>query len=769
MNKFDLDALMKRYEAIGGADGVIKPRTDDERSGFTRLFLNNDGASKYDATADGTASDIIYKHMSIEFETKADHDDDGNEIMKIQGWASTIDKDLEDEIILPSAFESSLADFLDKGIMLFMHDWWSLPVGKWLKADIVPDKGLYVEGVLLPTTAGKDIQVLVEHKAIKNLSVGFRVRQDEYDYDKEERTITDLELLEISLLVIPANPTAIFEQAKQYGLKSLIDKRFLNRTTKKEKTTMAIGDAQLKKLEKLSADYDDAQGTVEARFKSLTKTQTELATLVKANDDKRKEVDKGLLSASEFKTYIDKRKDEFTKLVTDLADIETAVKEKKVVQYAVKDWRGLMKNFSFLKDEAGIALPPIHQKAYKLLNLPVDYDKTESGWLVKAVRNLNDVCLIVDAFYRDVKSSNYRGMHTLDCFQTMADVIEKHFDNELGASMKALATGNVASGAEWIPSLMSGELEILFRLRPSLVNFIRPAWQMPSATAKWPIMTGAAIAYLADEAATDNPTVLRKATLASSNILFDTRTFAGAIPTSRQMIEDTIVDLVPTIREELVIALNEAEEDAMVNGDNSSSHFDTGLNLTSGNDDARVAYLGLRKIARTDSNTFDTQSVVAGVGDATAAFVALDIRYNRQLLGVLGIDPSSVLHVTSINAYYKALTFSEVTKANEFGFPSTWLTGRLPALDGAEIYISSKMRSDLNAVGIFDNSVTDFTSWLTLHKTSFMPGERRGIMLEFKYDPEVQQSLFIATMRRDFKKIRPATQKPVAEGFNIVS
>jgi hypothetical protein len=288
---------------------------------------------------------------------------------------------------------------------------------------------------------------------------------------------------------------------------------------------------------------------------------------------------------------------------------------------------------------------------------------------------------------------------------------------------------------------------------------------MPSATARFPIMTGAAVAYLADEATTNSPKVLTKTELATSNVLFSTRCFAAAIPTSRQLIEDTIIDLISTLREELVTALMDAEEAAVVNGDNSATHMDTGLSLVTGDDDVHVAYQGLRKIARGLSNTWDSQST--SLGDKATTFTAPDVRYNRQLLGVLGIDPSQCLHVASIAGYYQALSFSQVTKANEFGAASTWLTGKLPALDGVEIYISSKMRDDLNASGIYDGSTTGHTSWLTLHRNSFMPGERRGVNLEFKYDPEVQQSLFIATMRRDFKNIRPSSQLPIAEGYNI--
>lgn len=764
----DLEQLVERFNGLGGMPWLNQPKTTkDALSRYSQLFLNDAGRSCHHKD-DADQGQIVYKACPIQLETKTA--DDGATEFVIRGWASTSDKDLDDDIILPTAFQSSLAKFMAQGRMLFMHDWWALPVGKWDSAEI-RDRGLWMErGIIAPTTMGLDLQILIGMKAINTLSVGFRVLKDEFNYDTGVRTITDLELLEVSIVNIPANPNAVFDMAKTKNLKSLIPNRSGNGSQKGKGNTM--DPELLKVITAMSERYDVSAGPVADRLTKMSTTVDNINRIlmaVKAQADKALDP-KDAATKADLLQFMDNTKTDITGLVADMKALQAAKKEDGIEKMIVTDWRAMLSKGIFMRDVNGKALSAAHQKAFRILNLPVDYDKSEHGPIIKAARNLNDVTMIQDAFFRKTGKApgggQYQGMHTLESFQKLAEVMEI-LDAELGASMKAMYTGGAGLGLEWIPTIFSGEFDTLYRLRPTLVNYLRPAWQMPSATAKWPILSGAATAYLADEAATNNPAVLLKSNLTTAVVTFVARTLATAIPVSRQLLEDSIVDVAMVIREELAIALAEAEENADINGDNTATHFDTGTALTSADADVMCAWKGLRKLAVGLSNTWDSQSATAGIGDGTTAFAAQDVRYNRQKLGILGLNPSECLHITSIGAYYKALAFTQVTKANEFGYQSTWLSGVLPALDGVEIYISGHMREDLNASGIYDNSTKTHTGWLTIHRRSFMPGEKRGVNLEFEYNAEVQQWLFISTMRRDFQNMRPSTQLPVAYAYNI--
>ena len=765
-----LQNLSQRFDTLGGLPFIETPKVDvDHISNYTKLFMNDDGKSIHnEGKTDDQCGEIVYKVCRFNPEFKVEKDDSGKDKFYIKGWASTKDLDRDDEIIEPEAFRDSLNTFLSgAGRMLFMHDWWSLPVGKWISGE-VRENGLWMEqGLISDTALGKDLQTLIQDGAINTLSVGFRIIEVIYNKETGVRTIKKLELLEISIVNIPANPNAIFDMAKSKNLKSLLPPNRSQEGPQKRKGIKMI-DPELKKLiddvscwKSQQNAADDRMGALEKNLSSFNKTIKEIQEKAAAMNDPNQTV-----NLSDYVTFCGKTASDVTTLTEEIKAIKLANEAKDVTKYIVKDWRSLLNKGIHLRDDNGQALSPAHQKAYRVLNMPVDYDKSENGAMIKCARNLNDACLVLDSYYRGSKAANYGGIHTLEAFQKLAEIMEI-LDPELGASMKAMSTQVAGAGLEWIPTLFSGEYDSLVRLQPTITNFIRPAWQMPSATAKWPIIAAGATAYIAEEATVNNPKVLTKSNFTTAVVTFTARVIATAIPVSKQLLEDTLLDMVPILREELVFAQEDAEEGAIINGDNSAAHFDTGLNLTNDSDDTRVLWKGLRKLAVDLSNTWDSQSTT--LGSKTTAFNATDVRYNRELLAVLGVDPSKVLHATSINGFFKALSFSEVTKANEFGFASTWLTGRLPALDGSEIYITSHMRDDMNASGIYDNSVKTTTGWLTLDRRGFMPGHKRATTLEFEYSAEVQQYLFIATNRRDFQNMRPTTQLPVAYMYNILT
>ena len=757
-----LEELTERFKSLGGPAAMCAIKAPgDPVSPYTRLWMDDQNASKH--TDADSVGPVQYKACKVTFEGKAEPDDDGVDQFKIRGWASTNDLDLDDEIIQPKAFKTSVQKWLDRGgKMLFMHDWWALPVGVWKEAAI-KKTGLWVEGPIANTTIGSDIQTLVTLGALNTLSIGFRVLKDEFDRETGIRTITDLELLEVSIVNIPANPNAVFEMAKQRNLKSLLPDRHQAAPAERKGITM---DPELQKLiTKMAEGWDPAlsiKGGIDQIRTKLDEFNT-IITAVKSKADEMKDP-KTLVTHADFLTFCDKTKSEVAGLMETLKELKLAQDVKGQPIEIVSDWRSMLSKGVYLRDENGKALSTLHQKAYRILNTPVDYDKSQHGAMIKAARNLNDFCILQDAYCRKMQPPGYRGMESLEAFQKLAEIM-LILDKELGTAMKAMYTGGAGVGSEWMPTLWSAEFETLYRLRPGLVSYLRPAWQMPSATAKWPILAGGATAYIVTEPATNNPTVMTKSNLTSAVVTFSARTIGACLPVSKNLLEDVMFDIMGTIREEMVIALVTAEEDADINGDNSATHFDTGRSLTSASDDPKCLWKGFRKLAVDLSNTWDTQSTT--LGGAATTFTAPDVRYNRQLLGVLSTDPSELLHITSIEGYFKMLAFTEVTKANEFGYASTWLSGKLPALDGVEIYVSSQMPANLNASGIYDASVVNNTGILTIHKRSFMPGEKRGATLEFDYKAEIQQYLFISTMRRDFQNMRPSTQKPVSFGYNV--
>lgn len=66
------------------------------------------------------------------------------------------------------------------------------------------DKGLFIHAELIDTQSNKDIYKSIQAGLIDKMSFGFTVRGDEYDYDTDTRTITDIEkLFDVSVVDMP--------------------------------------------------------------------------------------------------------------------------------------------------------------------------------------------------------------------------------------------------------------------------------------------------------------------------------------------------------------------------------------------------------------------------------------------------------------------------------------------------------------------------------------------------------------------------------------
>lgn len=140
---------------------------------------------------------------SFVFEVRATGDDG-----TLEGYASVFGvKDLYDDVIAAGAFVRSLGEHKSAGTMpamLWQHDP-SEPIGVW--TEMAEDaKGLKIKGRLaLDTSRGKEAHALLKMGALNGLSIGFVSKQWAYDKDTGVRTLTEIDLWEVSLVTFPAN------------------------------------------------------------------------------------------------------------------------------------------------------------------------------------------------------------------------------------------------------------------------------------------------------------------------------------------------------------------------------------------------------------------------------------------------------------------------------------------------------------------------------------------------------------------------------------
>lgn len=133
------------------------------------------------------------------------------------GYAAVFGELIPDynERVMPGAFDRSLAEHKAAGTMpsLCWQHRWDQPIGVWQL--VAPDDyGLAVDGRLATSTVmGREAHELLKFGAVNGLSLGFRVRGSRVGADGT-RELTDIEILEISVVSIPAAPSARIDDVR---------------------------------------------------------------------------------------------------------------------------------------------------------------------------------------------------------------------------------------------------------------------------------------------------------------------------------------------------------------------------------------------------------------------------------------------------------------------------------------------------------------------------------------------------------------------------
>ncbi len=153
------------------------------------------------------------ERLTIPAEIKALDGDEG----MIAGLGSTFGNvDLHGDIIERGAFADSIAAYTrgERHIAMLDHHRMDAPIGRWTKVEET-EAGLSMEGRLtMGVQRARELRDLARDKALGGLSIGFRTIEDEYDRDSKARRIKRVELMEVSLVSIPANPEARIQNVK---------------------------------------------------------------------------------------------------------------------------------------------------------------------------------------------------------------------------------------------------------------------------------------------------------------------------------------------------------------------------------------------------------------------------------------------------------------------------------------------------------------------------------------------------------------------------
>ena len=161
------------------------------------------------------------RQLAVPFDIKG-LEDDGT----FEGYGSVFGTvDSYKEVVAAGAFKASLKGHAKAGTlpaMLWQHRP-AEPIGVYtaMREDA---KGLWVEGkFVLESAKGQEAHALLKAGAINGLSIGFVPKKSEFDEDEGIRTLTEIDLWEVSLVTFPANGDALVAGVKAEDIESLKD------------------------------------------------------------------------------------------------------------------------------------------------------------------------------------------------------------------------------------------------------------------------------------------------------------------------------------------------------------------------------------------------------------------------------------------------------------------------------------------------------------------------------------------------------------------
>ena len=327
-------------------------------------------------------------------------------------------------------------------------------------------------------------------------------------------------------------------------------------------------------------------------------------------------------------------------------------------------------------------------------------------------------------------------------------------------------TDNSGVGAEWIPDQFSRDLYQTFQI-PRGLRALLPTVNMERETLLIPKLNRGGRPYIKGQL-TDDLAKYQSSTIETSQKTVRAKGLATLMNIDDAAAEDSAFAIIPAMTRQISQDLEDAFEDAMINGDNASTHGDTGLDAWNirerwgssglgGSSDHRRLFRGMRHAALDKSSTKDFEGAAldfAGFMDAVAQ------------LGELAVG-NKVCVVSPEALVANFLQLPQVVTLEKFGPQATILTGQLASLAGIPIVMSRFIGADMNGDGIFDNVTKNKTGFILFNTDSWYQYNRRQITVESDKDITSGAIQIVSTMRAVMDSPDAETVKNVVYGYDL--
>lgn len=324
------------------------------------------------------------------------------------------------------------------------------------------------------------------------------------------------------------------------------------------------------------------------------------------------------------------------------------------------------------------------------------------------------------------------------------------------AEIKAIALMDRTDTANWRPANYEGMIWDRLRLENRVASVFRQI-DMPTDNYYLPTATAGPTVYVVPEQTAGTPTLATGITtsqVTDAKVTLATSKLGAASWFSGELDEDSVIPMLPFVRDQIGKAMDEAVEYVLLSGDKTTGTTSITV-ATSGTTDACVAVDGLRHFGLVDATTYKVD---------VGALTADDFLSIRSKMGKYGVNPEDLVWFTDYNTIYKALGLDEVLTLDKMGSNATILRGQMASVFGSPLIVSGQM----NKFGVDGKySATPTTGILICaHKPSWIIGWRRRIKFGVNYYDHLDSTRVTALLRMDFQKFG-TTEGHACVGYNI--
>lgn len=347
----------------------------------------------------------------------------------------------------------------------------------------------------------------------------------------------------------------------------------------------------------------------------------------------------------------------------------------------------------------------------------------------------------------------------------------KRLLKSMGADVSKAFADAAGVGAEWIPDDYIPAVETYVKHQRQVAALFR---ELPVTrdTSILPYLSGGFIPYMLGEIGGDDPAQIKLSSMSTASRTIQVKTLAVRTQIGDNAVDDTYLPLMELLMQEGGFALVSAEEDAIINGDPSATHQDTGLATWNPDSFYPSAPGGLSIDHRRSCKGLRFRGLAAAEANNSTDRSTFSLStYATDVATIVGPKQGPQDMVTLVNNYIlavKILVLDQVVTREKYGDGASILTGEVARLLGRPIVPSQFLTKDLNTSGIHDAATTTKASMISVLTGRYIRPTRRGVTVEFQRDATRGLTNVVWKMRGlPLFHVAGATEKNVHVAYNM--